>query len=783
MSTGSAIHRSSLPASLTPLIGREEIIDELIALVGRSDVRLVTLSGPGGVGKTRIAIEAGHRLLDRYDHRLQLVLLSSLGDPDVVLRSIAESLAIEEELEPPLNAIARLLGEREWFLILDNFEHVGAAAPEISQLLLRCPNLTVLTTSRTRLHLQGEHEVVIPPLAVRMGDDLHPHDPATVGPAVELFLQRAQAVAPEIMLDAASAPAIAAICARLDGLPLAIELAAARSKVLTPEAMLQRLDRRLSLLTGGTRDAPDRHRTMRNAIDWSYDLLTAQNQEFFRRLCVFAGSFTLLEAESICLRGAAATGNGNPADDLPLDRLAALIDNSLLQRQDIEGEPSFILLETIREFGWEQLQRHDELEQARGDHADYFIAFAEAALPRLRGADRWLWIERLERAHDNLRAALAWLCETRDSHRAAQLAGALWRFWWWRSHLAEGRRSLELVLELPGVSGLGAIYARVLTGHGALAETQGEIALAEQSYDEAIDVWKAVSDTQELALSFLFRWLVALNASNEERMWELASESLRLFRKIDDPWGIGMALLEQGIAAMVLEDYDAGEQTLLQAIEILQEVSDPWGLALATGVLGNIKSAQGDYVAATGFLRESLNALLRMDDQWGVATVLLSVARTAAAQGQYVRLARVSGAIQHLHDTLGAFLRTPFRDRYERNLAAAAAHLGRERFDALMAEGASMTPAKAVAVALEPVSTRHELQPSADQLANLAIASLSRREREVLRLVPTRTAREIGTELFISESTVRTHIEHILNKFGLRNQKELIAYVFEHGLN
>ncbi|MGE3796908.1 MAG: LuxR C-terminal-related transcriptional regulator, partial [Thermomicrobiales bacterium] len=697
----------------------------------------------------------------------------------LVLKTTAQTLDVEEDRDLPLDAIAKRLGDQPWLLILDNFEHLAPAATDVSDLLSRCSMLDILVTSRTRLQLQGEHEFTVPPLAVEIPVPLPDHT-SPIGPAVELFLQRAGAVTHDLTSPAASGTTIASICARLDGLPLAIELAAARSKVLPPDAMLQRLDRRLSLLTGGSRDAPDRHRTMRDAIDWSYALLPPPAQMFFRRLCVFPGAFTLLEAESVGQRPTSSTAR-EPIDSA-IDQLALLIDSSLLRRQVVEGEPTFVTLETIREFGWEQLQELGELDGVRSDHANYVIALAEAALPHLRGADRWLWLDRLERAHDNLRAALSWLCERGDARRAAQLAGALWRFWWWRSHLAEGRRTLDLVLQLPGVSEPEEFYARVLTGHGALSETQGDVGVADRSYDKAIEVWRATGNTHELALSFLFRWLVALDANSEERMHELASESLRLFRELDDPWGIGMALLEQGVAAMVREDYPGAEHLLLQSTDMLEAIDDPWGLALAQGVLGNIKSGQGDYIAARQLLRESLSSLLRMDDQWGVATVLLSVARTAASQSQYEQLARISGAIQNLHTTLGAAVRTPFRDRYERNLAAAAEHLGCELFDALLAEGASMTPSEAVAAALEPISTKGDRQPSPKHHASLTYESLSRREREVLRLVPGRTAKEIGHELFISESTVRTHIEHILNKFGLRTQKELIAYVSEHHL-
>jgi non-specific serine/threonine protein kinase len=782
MTTGAVQRRSDLPVQLTPLVGRTDEIDAVLSLLAREDVRLLTLSGPGGIGKTRIALEVGQRLSSAYSGGVRVVLLAPIRDPDLVLPAIAQSLDVRElPGRSPLDSLADRLNEGRWLLILDNFEHLMPAAQEVAGLLATHGQLKVMVTSRARLHIQGEHEFVVPPLALPVEVD-EPDQALEQNAAVQLFLQSARTLVPGLTLTGANGRAVAAICRKLDGLPLAIELAAARTKVLPPEAILGRLDRRLPLLTRGARDAPDRHRTMRDAIEWSYDLLSPEEQALFRRLSVFTGGFTLLEAETVASR-AGVEEDGDPGPPLSaIDGLATLIDNSLLMQQELEGEPRFAMLETLREFGWEQLQERGELDAARNDHADYFIGFAEAALPRLRGAERGAWLERFERSHDNLRSALTWLCESSDSRRAAQLAGALWRFWWWRSHLDEGRQRLAEVLELPGAASLGAFYARVLTGRGALAETQGDYVEAEQSYEEAVEVWKALDDRNELALSLVFRWLVALNAEDEQRMTELSTESLELFQELGDQWGIAVSQLEQGVMAMVREDYATGERILQDAIAGFGAINDPWGLALSKGVLGNIKTGQGEYSSAMGYLRESLSALLAMDDHWGLATVLLSVARTATEQGQYEQVARISGAIHRLHTSLGALLKVPFRERYERNLLAAKSHLGSERFDQLLMEGSSMTPAEAVAAALEPVTTSPKASREQPDMLSQAYGSLSRREREVLRLVPGRTAKEIGQELFISESTVRTHIEHILNKLGLRNQKELIAFIYEHRL-
>jgi non-specific serine/threonine protein kinase len=568
---------------------------------------------------------------------------------------------------------------------------------------------------------------------------------------------------------------VAEVCRRLDGIPLAIELAAARVKVLPPDALLARLDRRLPLLTGGPRDLPDRLRTMRDAIGWSYDLLDSDQQSLFRRLCVFTGGFTLHEAQSLI-------GRQDGDHHAVLDGLAGLVDASLLRQVEREGEPRFQILETLREFGLEQLQGTGEYDEVQLTHSDLFLTFAEAATTRLRGAERTTWLERLERAHGNLRAALAWSMEQQDPDRALRLAGALWQFWWWRAHLAEGRQWLERALALPGAEGYPQPRARVLTGLGALAETQGDYAAAEQYHEAAERAWLETGDMRGLAVSLLFRWLVAFNADDQERMAALSTESLRLFRDLNDPWGIAMSQMEQGVMAMRRQDHTAAEQVLAVGITGFTGINDQWGVAICEGVLANVATDQGDYPRAAGLLTSSLTTLLLLNDLWGVATVLPAAARMAGEQGQFEWAVRLSGAIARMHETMGAPLKVPFRTRYEHNLTAARTALGEKRFEAAFAAGHVMTPEQAVEEALQSPAPVQDRAPLAAKQPVAAAIPLSPREREVLRLVPERTAREIGEELFISESTVRTHIENILNKLGLRNQKELIAYVYQHGL-
>lgn len=789
MDTGPGLLMADIPIQPTSLLGRVTEIDEVVALLGRDDVRLVTLSGPGGIGKTRIAVAVAERLRDPYSGAVRMVFLATIRDSSLVVSRLAQALQVREQSGVSTrDQVAAALGSGRWLVILDNFEQVRAAATDVAWLLARCAGLKVLVTSRVRLQVRGEHEYAVPPLAVPAANDAQPGAVDRIA-AVQLFVQRAQDVVPNLILTDTTGPIVADICRRLDGLPLAIELAAARIKVLPPAAMLARLDRRLPLLTSRLQDAPDRHRTMRDAVAWSYDLLAPAEQRLFRRLCVFAGGFTLHEAASVAFDAEEYPESEDGASFEAIEGLATLVDSSLLRQQELEGEPYFTMLETLREFGLEELVRTDELAVARDRHADFFLGLADAAMLRLRGAERSSWLSRLERAHDNLRAAIAWLCESADTSRAVRLGGALWQFWWWRSHLAEGRQQLERMLALPGAAEQGPHYARVLTGCGALADTQGDYTAAEHYHAEAVAAWQALDDTRGLALTLIFRWLVAFNVGDPAQMTAFAEESLRLFRELEDPWGVAMSLMEQGVMAMFYGDHAGGERVLAEAIAGFQAIHDPWGIAISQGVLGNIKTDQGDFVAAEATLAESLTALLRLDDQWGLATIMMASVRAASMQGRFAQAVLLSGAVQRMHEIMGAPLNLAYRERHERNLAAAREHLGPDRFDQLLAEGAALTAAEAVAAALAPVTEPSESPttavpetPAAASGLDALLSSLSPREREVMRLVPARNAKEIGEELFISESTVRTHMEHILNKLGLRNQKELVAFIYEHRL-
>jgi len=769
------VDRGELPHALTRLIGRETDVAELVEVLLAPGSRLVTLTGPGGIGKTRLAIEAAHRAADAFPDGVYFVPLAPVTDPTLVLPTVARRLGIRDTAGQSIHdlLVANLGGART-LLLLDNLEHLLEAAPDLVWLLERCPGVTILATSRAPLRIRGERDIAVPALALPESDQI---DQLTANAAVRLFTERAESATSDFVLDPESARVVGEICRRLDGLPLAIELAAARSRVLAPPAMLARLDHRLPLLVGGARDLPDRLRTMRDAIAWSYDLLPSAQQRIFDRLSVFTGSFSLREAELIAADGESTAAQNSDA----LDQLSGLVENSLLRQVGQGSEPRFLMLETIRELGQEHLEASGEAAECRDRHADILLALAEAAALHLHGGERTLWLERLDLSHGNLRAALGWLIGEQDAVRALRLTGALWQYWWWRSHLAEGRHWIEQALELPGAGDQREALAATLTGYGALAETLGDYETAEMAHTRAAAVWSETGNTRGLALSLLFRWLVAFNAEDQAGMMALSSESLRLFRDLGDPWGTAMSLMEQGVMAMRRRDTQTAEQTLGEAIAGFERIHDRWGMAISQGVLANVATDERDHTRSFDLLKESLSTLLLLNDLWGVATVLPASARLAGELREWEWAVRISGAIANLHATMGAPLKVPFRIRFDQTLAEARRTLGETRFTTAWEAGQQMSAREAVGEAITaPASFGGE--PATADAADAIAIPLSPREREVLRLIPGRTAREIGEALFISESTVRTHIENILNKLGARNQKELIAMIYERRL-
>ncbi|HET8632470.1 MAG TPA: protein kinase [Thermomicrobiales bacterium] len=683
----------NLPAPATPLVGRARDIAAVCALLRRPEVRLVSLTGPGGTGKTRLSLAVAADLLADFADGVRFVPLDAVGDPHLVIPTIAQTLGLREAgVRPIAERLKTDLREKELLLVLDNVEQVLDAAPDLGDLLAAAPRLKVLASSRAPLQLYGEQEYPVPPLPLpAAGRRMSLRELARV-PAVALFVQRAQAVQPDFRLTAANAPAIATICARLDGLPLAIELAAARVKLLAPEAMLSWLDRPLALLTGGARDLPARQRTLRGAIEWSERLLSPAERRLFRRLAVFVGGFVLTAAEAVCVA----------AGDLGLDILAgleSLLDESLLVREDAAGEARFAMLQTIREYGAERLAESDEAAATRQAHALQYLRLAEAAYDRLTGAEQVVWLDRLEREHGNLRAALTWLIEAGEANLSLRLAASLWNFWMLRGYLSEGRRWLAAALAA-GARGDPLLRASVLDGASTLARYQGDLGPGIASLRESLELSRALGDKRGIAFGLNGLAFLAHHQGDLPRARALMQEALGLFEGLGDTFGRALILTNLGLVARSEGNLDEAVALQERGLALSRELGERWGSGTALTRLGVATLLQGDAAQARTFLREALTLYRELGDPRATAECLEGLAGVAGAQGSPARAARLFGAAATLRADLGVPMASFIRGYYERFLAAARASADEAAFAAAWAEGEALPLDEVITYAL-----------------------------------------------------------------------------------
>jgi predicted ATPase/DNA-binding SARP family transcriptional activator len=625
-----ATRPNNLPAQPTPLIGREVEQEVVRRLLGREEVRLVTLTGPGGTGKTRLGLQVAAELLEAFADGAYFVDLAPIRDPELVLPTIAQALGVREAEGRPLReSLKDYLREKQLLLLLDNFEQVLAAAPRVAELLTAAPRLKVLVTSRAILRLRGEHDFPVPPLALPDRGRLPDREQLCQYAAVALFIQRAVAVRPEFAVTNENAPAVVEICHRLDGLPLAIELAAARIRLLSPEGLLARLEQRLPLLVGGARDLPERQQTLRGAIGWSYDLLNPEEQKLFRRLSAFVGGCTLEAAEAVC----------NAHSDIGIDLLegmASLMAQSLLRQEEAAcGEPCFTMLETIREYALERLVGSGEAEAIRWQHAQFFLTLAEEAEPKLTSADQSGWLDRLEREHDNLRAALVWLIEREEVEAGLRLGGALREFWYVRGYSAEGREGLAKLLGLAEASAGTAARAKALHATGLLAFYQGDYEAARVLHEESLLIQRELGDKAGIAWSLHRLGWVAACLGDYKAVRAHFEKSLASFQELGNEGGIAHALHGLGMVLSTQGDWEAARALYEQSLVRFQALGDKGGIAHSLFGLGWVAYCLGDYEAVRAFYERSLVIFQELGDKGSIAHALHGLGLVAGVQGDW----------------------------------------------------------------------------------------------------------------------------------------------------
>ncbi len=766
-----------LPFPPTTLVGREQTVRELAELLTRPAVRLVTLTGAGGIGKTRLALAVARELAGEA----AFVPLAQVADPAAIPPAILQAIGVAPTGNQPIDrALDSALRDRDLVLVLDNVEHLLAGTPIVIDLLGAYPRLKALATSRARLGLSAEHVVAVEPLDIPPAGSSLPLDELASMSSVRLFVSRAQAIDHTFRLTDRNAAAIATICQQLGGLPLATELAAARCHVLAPQELARRLERRLEVLTGGPRDAPARHRTMREAISWSHELLSAGERRMFRRLAVFEGGSSLGAVSTIT-----AQLDGVDADDA-VDLVSALVDHNLvtpIETADDE-EPRIEMAGVIRELAVERLATSGEESAARDAHAAIYLALALEGESHMVREVVPAWLDLLERDHANFLAAMAWtLRADTDPDRIAQggrLAGALWLFWYYRGHLAEGRAWLERALAMPVMP--DPVRGRLLLGLGMILHFSGEPERAREVLTDGLDRLRAAGDLSGVAYALTGLGNIAEDIGRYEGAALAFSEANALFAQLDDDVNVAITRYHLGIVAV-------GEGNLALAISLLEDAlslsgrtGDPWGAAAALSYLGLVRAQSGDAAGAADALREALALYRAMGTPERIVDAIQRVAVLAATRHEMVAAARLFAAGDALGTELGLIKALPEREMYERARDVALRGLPAARARAESDEGAALSLREALAEAERLLASTGQ-RPTLPRAERLGQFGLSPREFEVLRLMVDGASNdEIAAALHVSRRTVAQHVGAILTKLDASNRTAATTIALRRGL-